>query len=84
MTSEFEGSATHPRLTTVGAACAIATVVAFVVGIAFTAASGVGVFAGLGDALSPASSIIEGITFIGFVGFFVWNAAMGVSVLRRA
>jgi hypothetical protein len=235
LTSEFEGSATHPRLTTVGAACAIATVVAFVVGIAFTAASGVqvlipetgkngvdwirdvddaggaffigawliilggvlglaaligfydalrrvaswlilapilgtvgltlvtishlipiamayelvpgyasgdaatqaslattadtfavlalvvnytgdvilwgvvvpmyaiavlktsvlprwigwlgigvGVFAGLGDALSPASSIIEGITFIGFVGFFVWNAAMGVSVLRRA
>lgn len=41
MTSEFEGSATHPRLTTVGAACAIATVVPFVVGIVFTAASGV-------------------------------------------
>jgi hypothetical protein len=44
---------------------------------------GVGVFAGLGDALSPASSVIEGLTFIGFVGFFVWNAAMGVSLLRR-
>lgn len=43
----------------------------------------VGVFAGLGYALSPASSVIEGITFIGFVGFFVWNAAMGVSLLRR-
>jgi hypothetical protein len=38
---------------------------------------GVGVFAGLGDALSPASSVIEGITFIGFVGFFVWNGRHG-------
>jgi hypothetical protein len=45
---------------------------------------GVGVFAGLGDALSPASSIIEGVTFIGFVAFFVWTAAMGVTLLRRA
>jgi uncharacterized protein DUF4386 len=44
---------------------------------------GVGIFAGLGDALSPASSIIEGVTFIGFVAFFVWTAAMGVALLRR-
>jgi hypothetical protein len=44
---------------------------------------GVGVFAGLGDALSPASSIIDGVTFIGFVAFFVWTAAMGVALLRR-
>jgi hypothetical protein len=44
---------------------------------------GVGVVAGLGDALSPASSVIEGVTFIGFVGFFVWIAAMGVTLLRR-
>jgi hypothetical protein len=44
---------------------------------------GVGVFAGLGDALSPASSVIEGVSFIGFVGFFVWTAAMGVALLRR-
>jgi Domain of unknown function (DUF4386) len=44
---------------------------------------GVGVVAGLGDALSPASSVIEGVTFIGFVGFFVWFAAMGVTLLRR-
>jgi hypothetical protein len=45
---------------------------------------GVGVFGGLGDALSPASSVIEGVTFIGFVAFFVWTAAMGVTLLRRA
>jgi hypothetical protein len=44
---------------------------------------GVGVFAGLGDALSPASSVIEGVTFIGFVAFFVWTAAMGVALFRR-
>jgi hypothetical protein len=40
------------------------------------------VFAGVGDALSPLSSAIEGITFLGFVGFFAWMAAMGVSLLR--
>jgi hypothetical protein len=40
------------------------------------------VFAGVGDALSPLSSAIEGITFLGFVAFFVWMAAMGVSLLR--
>ena len=43
----------------------------------------VGVFAGLGYALSPASGVIEGLTFIGFVVFFVWIASMGVSILRR-
>lgn len=42
----------------------------------------VGVFAGLGETLSPASSVIEGATFIGFVAFFVWMAAMGASLLR--
>lgn len=44
---------------------------------------GVGVFADLGDALSSASSVIEGVTFIGFVAFFIWTAAMGVTLLRR-
>jgi hypothetical protein len=43
----------------------------------------VGVFAGLGNLLSPASSAIEAITFLGFLGFFVWIAAMGVALLRR-
>ena len=33
--------------------------------------------------LSPASSVIDDVTFIGFVGFFVWMAAMGVALLRR-
>ena len=45
-------------------------------------AVGVWVFAGIGDALSPLSGTIEGLTFIGFVGFFVWMAAMGASLLR--
>jgi hypothetical protein len=45
---------------------------------------GAGVLAGLGDALSPASSVIEAITFIGFIAFFVWTAAMGVSLIRRS
>src|SRR4029079_3072852 len=40
----------------------------------------VAIFAGLGEALSPASSVIEGLTFIGFVAFFVWMAAMGVTL----
>jgi len=42
-----------------------------------------GAIAGWLGLLSPASSAIEGITFIGFVGFFVWLAAMGVVLLRR-
>jgi hypothetical protein len=33
--------------------------------------------------LSPASDVIDGITFVGFVGFFVWIASMGVALLRR-
>jgi hypothetical protein len=40
-------------------------------------------FAGWVGALSPASSVIDGLTFIGFVGFFVWIAAMGVALIRR-
>jgi len=40
------------------------------------------VFAGIGETLGPAFSFIEGISFLGFVGFFVWMAAMGVSLLR--
>jgi hypothetical protein len=40
------------------------------------------VFAGLGELLSPASGVIDGITFVGFVAFFVWMASMGVSLLR--
>jgi hypothetical protein len=42
-----------------------------------------GVFAGWLGLLSPASSIIDGLTFIGFVGFFVFNAALGIALLRR-
>jgi hypothetical protein len=38
-------------------------------------------FAGWLGLLAPASDVIDGITFIGFVGFFVWMAAMGVSLL---
>lgn len=38
-------------------------------------------FAGWLGALAPASDAIDGITSIGFVGFFVWMAAMGVSLL---
>jgi hypothetical protein len=33
--------------------------------------------------LSPVSSVIDGLTFLGFVGFFVWIAAMGIALLRR-
>jgi len=42
-----------------------------------------GAIAGWLGLLSPASSVIDGITFIGFVGFFVWLAATGISLLRR-
>jgi len=41
------------------------------------------VFAGWLGLLSPASSVIDGLTFLGFVGFFVWMAAMGIALLRR-
>jgi hypothetical protein len=42
-----------------------------------------GLFAGVLGLLSPASSVIDGVTFVGFVGFFVWMAAMGIALLRR-
>ena len=31
----------------------------------------------------PASSVIEGIAFVGFVAFFVWLLSMGIALLRR-
>jgi hypothetical protein len=40
-------------------------------------------FAGWLGVFGPASSIIDGLTFIGFVAFFVWIASMGVALLRR-
>lgn len=43
----------------------------------------VAVFAGWLGLLSPASSVIEGITSIGFLAFFVFMASMGVALLRR-
>lgn len=43
----------------------------------------VGAFAGLATLLRPASSVIEGITVVGFVVFFIWMASMGVTLLRR-
>jgi hypothetical protein len=44
---------------------------------------GVGLFAGWLGAFGPASSVIDGLTFIGFVAFFVFMASMGVALLRR-
>jgi hypothetical protein len=43
----------------------------------------VAVFAGWLSLLGPASSVIEGLTPIGFIGFFVFMAAMGIALLRR-
>jgi hypothetical protein len=43
----------------------------------------VAVFAGWLSLLGPASSLLEGLTVIGFLGFFVFMAAMGVAILRR-
>jgi hypothetical protein len=43
----------------------------------------VAVFAGWLGRLAPASSVIEGLSAIGFVGFFVFMASMGVAILRR-
>jgi uncharacterized membrane protein YhaH (DUF805 family) len=40
-------------------------------------------FAGRPGLSAPDSSVIDGLTFLGFVGFFVWMAAMGVARLRR-
>jgi hypothetical protein len=41
------------------------------------------VFAGWLGLLAPAWSVIEGLTFIGFLAFFVFLASMGVAILRR-
>jgi hypothetical protein len=41
------------------------------------------VFAGWLGLLAPASSVIEGLTTIGFFGFFLFLASMGVAILRR-
>lgn len=43
----------------------------------------VGVLGGWIGLLGPASSVIEGLTFPAFAGFFVWMASMGVVLLRR-
>lgn len=43
----------------------------------------VAVFAGWLGLLGPAWSVIEGITVIGFLGFFVFMASMGIALLRR-
>jgi hypothetical protein len=44
-------------------------------------ALGAAAFAGWLGLLSPASSVIEGITVIGFIGFFVFMIGMGIAVL---
>ncbi|MGZ8741816.1 MAG: DUF4386 family protein [Nocardioides sp.] len=43
----------------------------------------VGVLAGWLGLLSPASSVIEGIASIGFIGFFVFMLSMGIAILGR-
>ena len=43
----------------------------------------VAVFAGWFSLLAPAWSVLEGLTAIGFLGFFVFMAGMGVALLRR-
>lgn len=43
----------------------------------------VAVFAGWLGLLAPASSVIEGLTTIGFVAFFTFMASMGIALLRR-
>jgi hypothetical protein len=40
-------------------------------------------FAGLLGVLAPASDVVEGLTVIGFVGFFVFLASMGIAILLR-
>jgi hypothetical protein len=45
---------------------------------------GTAVSAGWVGVLSPAFSVLEGITFLGFVAFFLWMASMGVALLRLA
>jgi hypothetical protein len=43
----------------------------------------VGVFAGLATLLRPVSNVIEEITSVGFVAFFLFIASMGIALLRR-
>jgi hypothetical protein len=43
----------------------------------------VAVFAGWLGLLGPASSIIQGVTTIGFLGFFVFMASFGIALLLR-
>jgi hypothetical protein len=40
-------------------------------------------FAGWLGLLAPASAVVEGLTAIGFVGFFVFMASMGIAILLR-
>ena len=42
----------------------------------------VGAFGGWIGALGPVSSVLEGISSLGFLAFFVWMPAMGVQLLR--
>jgi hypothetical protein len=44
----------------------------------------VGVLAEWSGLFSPASSVISGISSIGFVGFFVFMLSMGIALLRAA
>jgi hypothetical protein len=39
--------------------------------------------ASVAQALAPASSVIEGLSSIGFLAFFVFLASMGIALLRR-
>jgi hypothetical protein len=41
------------------------------------------VFAGWLGALAPLSSVIEGVTAIGFLAFFAFMTSMGITMLRR-
>jgi hypothetical protein len=43
----------------------------------------VAVFAGWLGLLAPASDVLEGVTSIGFLGFFVFMASMGIAILLR-
>ncbi len=43
----------------------------------------VGALGGWIGLLGPVSSVIEGITVLAFLGFFVWMASMGVVLFRR-
>ncbi|HEU0246606.1 MAG TPA: DUF4386 family protein, partial [Gaiellaceae bacterium] len=43
----------------------------------------VAVFGGWLGLLGPASEVIEGVSTIGFLGFFVFVASMGIAILRR-